>query len=221
MESLATEFEEFVHTQVLAAVSTDTYGELWRGDLTSWHTGLATAVRADDGEATFEGASVSVGIGPYIDLLAGTTDSRLLRSLLVQVPDQVRQTEVAVFDAGPTGAYLPHLQRLDRARPYLPWLAAVAALVGIALAPHRGRALAGVGGGALLGTALSFGLLTLGADRAAGELVATLGTSAAAARSVVETFLAPLNASLGYLAAVGIVIAVTGVLLARQPPTEQ
>lgn len=210
LQKTAGEFEAFVREQVGAAVATEAYADLWRSDMRAWHASLAAAVKADPAEAAFDGSDVRVSLGPYIDLLAENAESELLRSALGLVPDEIRQTEVAVVSAGPFAEYLPVLRRLDAARPYLPWLALIALVAGVLVAPRRDVAVACAGAGFFLTGAVAPLALGSWQSGTVNMLSTTLGVSVETGAVVVGTLTAPLMDWLGYLMFAGVLMAAAG-----------
>ncbi|MBN2846887.1 MAG: hypothetical protein JXP72_00340 [Coriobacteriia bacterium] len=214
-EDLVTEtlarLESFAQEQVRGAMATDQFATLWETNLRLWHVRFRAAVTAADaGHVATEGAEVSVALGPYLDLLAESSDSMVVRMLLGFVPADVRDVRVTAASIDPLRDYLEPLRTLTAAGPFLPWLAMLALLAGIIVAPRRtaatvvaGVAVAVASGGALL-------WLSSTADTISGALAAQTGTSAGTAAQVVTTLTTPLAGWLEATVAAALVAALVG-----------
>ena len=100
VDQLAADLDSLVRQKVEAAVGTDTFGDLWLGEMRRWHIGLVGAVNADADESVTDGAEIRVALGPYVDLLVEQAETPLVQRLITSlVPEDVRQMQVVVFDA--------------------------------------------------------------------------------------------------------------------------
>lgn len=208
--------DTLVRTQVARAVASEQFAALWETNLRLWHVRFVAAATAGRGdEVDIDGADVRVSLGPYIDLVADSSDQVLIRALLGLVPDRIRSLQVTALSMEPFGEYLPPLRRLVAARPYLPWVAALGFALALIAARDKGRALGGVG----LAIALAGGMasVTVGvvSDDAVSRLAGHLGASTVTVAGVVDTLVAPLEHSLGSAVLVGLAVAVAGVLWRR------
>ena len=216
VEEIAIQFEAFVRAQVDSTVRSQSYATLWRTTLRGWHAQFAAAVTArSDTELTMDGAEIRVSLGPYIDVMAENTDEWILRSVLRLVPDEIRQTQVTVMRSQPVADWLPFLRALVRARPYLPWVAGLAFVLAIAIAPRKRLGLAGVGAGIALAGVGPYVWLSAERLRIIELLAANLGASSAAVTHTVDTLAAPLFQWLLYASLAGAVIALVGLIAAR------
>lgn len=223
LETIAQGFEEFVRTQVDAAVDSAGFASLTRTRLSAWHLTFASAVKAEGAAATLEDTTLRVSLGPYIDLLAEKTDQQLVRSVLRGVPDTVRDAEVAVLDVQLVADRLPALRALSAARPYLPWVALAALAAAAAVAPRRPLAILGVGGAVVASGALLRVATLAESGRLASRIVSSLGASSAAADRSVHTLAGPLLEWSAWVMGAGLVVAVVGVgllLLQRRRPAQ-
>jgi hypothetical protein len=216
VEEIAVRFETFVRAQVRSAIRSQSYATLWRTTLRGWHAQFAAAVTArSNAEPTMDGAEIRVSLGPYIDVMAENTDEWLLRSVLRLVPDEIRATQVTVMRSQPLADRLPLLRALVRARTYLPWVAGLAFIGAIVVAPRRWLGLAGAGAGVALAGIAPYAWLSAERLRVIDLLAANLGASPEAIAQTVDALAAPLFEWLLYTGLAGAVIALVGLIAAR------
>jgi hypothetical protein len=211
-EDLVTEtlarLESFAEEQVRGAMATDQFAALWETNLRLWHVRFRAAVTASDSmHVTAEGAEVRVALGPYLDLLAESSDSTVVRMLLGFVPADVRNVQVTAASIDPLTDYLEPLRTLTAAGPFLPWIGMLALLAGISVAPRRPAAATGAGVAVALASGGAFLWLSSAADDIAGALSAQTGASAGAAARVVVTLTNPLAGWLEAAVVAGLIAA--------------
>ena len=214
-EDLVTEalarLESFAEEQVRGALATDQFAALWETNLRLWHVRFRAAVTAaDTTHVTAEGAEVRVALGPYLDLLAESSDSTVVRMLLGFVPADVRDVQVTAASIDPLTDYLEPLRRLTAAGPFLPWIAILALLAGIIAAHRRVAAATGAGVAVAIASGGASLWLSSAADDIAGALAAQTGASAGAAAQVVATLTTPLAGWLEAAVVAGLVAALVG-----------
>jgi hypothetical protein len=213
VENLSGEFERLVRSQISGTVNSDGFALLARSRLQAWHLAFARSI-TDPTIPAEEGAALRVTLGPYIDLLTEKTDQPFVRWVLERLPDTVRDARVAVLDAAPFADRLPALRALSRARPFLPWLAAVALIAGLLLAPRRAWAIVGAGVAlAASGAAMRF-LIDSESQRAIGLVSRWMGASSAASNEAISTLTSPLSEWSGWIIGAGAALALTEAVLA-------
>lgn len=223
VDQLAADLDSLVRQKVEAAVGTDTFGDLWLGEMRRWHIGLVGAVNADADESVTDGAEIRVALGPYIDLLVEQAETPLVRRVITSlVPDDVRQMQVVVFNAELVADRLELLRFLGHARPYLPWAAAVALLLAFAAAPQARHALVGAGGAFAIGGVIAGAFAAKEAERIEGLMRSTFSASNDSVAHFAGTLFGPLSAWIGYLALAGLAALLVGVaLMWRSGPTSE
>ncbi len=214
VDEIVAGFETFVGETVSSAVNTDTFESLWLTEMRMWHVQLVGAVKAPDAEYTPGGATVRVTLGPYIDLLVEQAENLVAQSLIMAlVPDTVRQMQFVVFDAELVENRLLLLRNLDAARPYLPWIAAVALLLALLAAPRRSYAVLGAGIAIAAGGGIAWKMARAEAARIASLMQSTFSASHESASQFAGTLFGPLETWLGYLALAGVVVAALGAIV--------
>ncbi len=205
VDQLAADLDSLVRQKVEAAVGTDTFGDLWLGEMRRWHIGLVGAVNADADESVTDGAEIRVALGPYIDLLVEQAETPLVRRLITSlVPEDVRQMQVVVFDAELVSDRLELLRILGRARPYLPWATAVALLLAFVAAPKARHALFGAGGMLAIGGVIAWAGAARETERIESLMRSTFSASNESAAHFAGTLFGPLSTWIGYLALAGL-----------------
>ncbi|PKQ16461.1 MAG: hypothetical protein CVT67_04840 [Actinobacteria bacterium HGW-Actinobacteria-7] len=220
---LAADFEQFARDQVSAAVHSAGFATLATSRLRAWHLAFARTITTRSASAPTEGTALRVTLGPYIDLLAQKTDQPLVRYVLERLPDGVRDAQVAVLDAQPFADRLPALRALSRARPCLPWAAALALALGLFVAPRKRLAMVG-SGVALVASAIALkALVASEAGRAARLVSGSMGASPAASTQAIDSLTAPLLAWNQWVIGAGAALVALGVillLLQRRKPAQ-
>jgi hypothetical protein len=205
IDQLAADLDSLVREKVEATVATDTFGDLWLGEMRRWHIGLVGAVHADTDESVTDGAEIRVALGPYLDLLIEQAESPLVRRLITSlVPDDIRQAQVVVFNAAPVADRLELLRLLERARPYLPWATAIALLLAFIAAPQARHALFGAGVSFAVGGVIAGAAATREAGRIEDLMHSTFSASKESAAHFTATLFEPLTTWIGYLALAGL-----------------
>lgn len=205
VDQLAADLDSLVRQKVEAAVGTDTFGDLWLGEMRRWHIGLVGAVNADADESVTDGAEIRVALGPYVDLLVEQAETPLVQRLITSlVPEDVRQMQVVVFDAELVSDRLELLRILGRARPYLPWATAVALLLAFVAAPKARHALFGAGGMLAIGGVIAWAGAARETERIESLMRSTFSASNESAAHFAGTLFGPLSTWIGYLALAGL-----------------
>ncbi|MEA5075944.1 MAG: hypothetical protein VB139_06300 [Coriobacteriia bacterium] len=205
VDQLAADLDSLVRQKVEAAVGTDTFGDLWLGEMRRWHIGLVGAVNADSDESVTDGAEIRVALGPYVDLLVEQAETPLVQRLITSlVPEDVRQMQVVVFDAELVSDRLELLRILGRARPYLPWATAVALLLAFVAAPKARHALFGAGGMLAIGGVIAWAGAARETERIESLMRSTFSASNESAAHFAGTLFGPLSTWIGYLALAGL-----------------
>lgn len=205
VDQLAADLDSLVRQKVEAAVGTDTFGDLWLGEMRRWHIGLVGAVNADADESVTDGAEIRVALGPYVDLLVEQAETPLVQRLITSlVPEDVRQMQVVVFDAELVSDRLELLRILGRARPYLPWATAVALLLAFVAAPKARHALFGAGGMLAIGGVIAWAGVARETERIESLMRSTFSASNESAAHFAGTLFGPLSTWIGYLALAGL-----------------
>lgn len=205
VDQLAADLDSLVRQKVEAAVGTDTFGDLWLGEMRRWHIGLVGAVNADADESVTDGAEIRVALGPYVDLLVEQAETPLVQRLITSlVPEDVRQMQVVVFDAELVSDRLELLRILGRARPYLPWAPAVALLLAFVAAPKARHALFGAGGMLAIGGVIAWAGAARETERIESLMRSTFSASNESAAHFAGTLFGPLSTWIGYLALAGL-----------------
>jgi hypothetical protein len=216
--------EAYVAQQVEAVVDSGAFRALVVESLSLWHTHLVSAIVAQPGEApTVENTRVRVALGAYLDVFAAQTNDPIVSGVLSRIPASIRKTEILMMDVGPLAEKLGALRALYQVRGIAPLIAALAFVLGIAIAPRRREALVGAGGA----VALAAGLPAVWLSQQRTDLVASmtggLGATEKTASAVFDTLAAPLNTWLMYTAAAGAAVALVGIVLVfvsgRSPET--
>ncbi len=205
VDQLAADLDSLVRQKVEAAVGTDTFGDLWLGEMRRWHIGLVGAVNADADESVTDGAEIRVALGPYVDLRVEQAETPLVQRLITSlVPEDVRQMQVVVFDAELVSDRLELLRILGRARPYLPWATAVALLLAFVAAPKARHALFGAGGMLAIGGVIAWAGVARETERIESLMRSTFSASNESAAHFAGTLFGPLSTWIGYLALAGL-----------------
>lgn len=205
VDQLAADLDSLVRQKVEAAVGTDTFGDLWLGEMRRWHIGLVGAVNADADESVTDGAEIRVALDPYVDLLVEQAETPLVQRLITSlVPEDVRQMQVVVFDAELVSDRLELLRILGRARPYLPWATAVALLLAFVAAPKARHALFGAGGMLAIGGVIAWAGAARETERIESLMRSTFSASNESAAHFAGTLFGPLSTWIGYLALAGL-----------------
>lgn len=205
VDQLAADLDSLVRQKVEAAVGTDTFGDLWLGEMRRWHIGLVGAVNADADESVTDGAEIRVALGPYVDLLVEQAETPLVQRLITSlVPEDVRQMQVVVFDAELVSDRLELLRILGRARPYLPWATAVALLLAFVAAPKARHALFSAGGMLAIGGVIAWAGAARETERIESLMRSTFSASNESAAHFAGTLFGPLSTWIGYLALAGL-----------------
>lgn len=205
IDQLAADLDSLVRQKIEAAVRTDTFGDLWLGEMRRWHIGLVGAVHATTDESVTDGAEIRVALGPYIDLLIEQAESPLIRRLITGlVPDDIRRMQVVVFNAEPVADRLELLRLLERARPYLPWATAVALLLAFAAAPQARHALLGAGVSLAIGGVIAGAVAARETGRIEDLMHSTFSASEESVAQFAAALFEPLSTWIGYLALAGL-----------------
>lgn len=205
IHQLAADLDSLVRQKIEAAVGSDTFGNLWLGEIRRWHVGLVGAVHATDAESVTDGAVIRVSLGPYVDLLAEQTENPLVRRLITSlIPDDVRQMQVVVFDAELVADRLDVLRLLGRARPYLPWATAVALLLAFTAAPQARHALFGAGVSLAVGGVAAGTVAAQETARVESLMRSTFSASEESVAQFTGALFGPLSTWIGYLALAGL-----------------
>jgi hypothetical protein len=215
--------EAYVAQQVEAVVDSGAFRALVVESLGLWHAHLVSAIVAQPGEApTVENTRVRVPLGAYLDVFAAQTNDPIVSGVLSRIPASIRKTEILMMDVGPLAEKLGALRVLYQVRRIAPLVAALAFVLGIAIAPRRREALVGAGGA----VTLAAGLPAVWLSQQRADLVASmtgLGATEKTASAVFDTLAAPLNTWLMYTAAAGAAVALVGIILVfvsgRSPET--
>ena len=214
IDQLATDLDSLVRENVEAVVGTDTFGDLWLGEMRRWHVGLVGAVRANADESVTDGAEIRVALGPYIDLLIEEAETPLIQRLITSlVPDDVRQMQVVVFNAELVADRLELLRFLGHARPYLPWAAAVALILTCLVAPQPRHALFGTGGALAIGGAIAGAVAARETERIENLMRSTFSASEESVAHFAGTLFGPLSTWVEYLALAGLAALLVGVAM--------
>jgi hypothetical protein len=205
IDQLAADLDSLVRQKIEAAVRTDTFDDLWLGEMHRWHIGLVGAVHATTGESVTDGAEIRVALGPYIDLLIEQAESPLVRRLITNlVPDDIRQMQVVVFNAELIADRLELLRLLGRARPYLPWATAVALLLAFTAAPQARHALFGAGVSLAIGGVIAGAVTARETERIESLMRSTFSASDESVAHFAGALFEPLSTWIGYLALAGL-----------------
>lgn len=214
---IALAVEEFVANQVTRVVESDQFAQLWERSLRAAHGQLIAVLRADESSLTaLEDGWLSLRIGTVVD----AARDRLIAngfSIARFIPDS--QATLRLAQLSP--------QTVDAARTAYWWLQngplvassiAVLALLGALLvAHHRPRALRWAGL-AILATGLLTAIgVRVGRGALASDLTGALESEAAT--RVADVLLSGAQTSAWAVAAGGVLIAATGFVLGRRPPT--
>jgi hypothetical protein len=205
IDQLAADLDSLVRQKIEAAVRTDTFDDLWLGEMHRWHIGLVGAVHATTGESVTDGAEIRVALGPYIDLLIEQAESPLVRRLITNlVPDDIRQMQVVVFNAELIADRLELLRLLGRARPYLPWATAIALLLAFTAAPQARHALFGAGVSLSIGGVIAGAVTARETERIESLMRSTFSASNESVAHFAGVLFEPLSTWIGYLALAGL-----------------
>ena len=221
IDQLAADLDSLVRQKIEAAVRTDTFGDLWLGEMRRWHIGLVGAVHATTDESVTDGAEIRVALGPYIDLLIEQAESPLIRRLITSlVPDDIRQMQVVVFNAELIADRLELLRLLGRARPYLPWATAVALLLAFTAAPQARHALFGAGVSLAIGGVIAGAVTARETERIESLMRSTFSASDESVAHFAGALFEPLSTWIGYLALAGLAAMFVGAaMMWRRRPT--
>ncbi|RII11324.1 hypothetical protein DSC45_28970 [Streptomyces sp. YIM 130001] len=195
---------DFVHEAVISFAGTKAYQGAWDTATRATHNAFIDAL--DDGAAD----KVTLDLAPVVE--------RVRQQLIEDdVPFAGRipvpHVEVTLLDSVDLGGFRKGFHMLEAAGIWFPVAAVVCALVGVALAARRARAMILTG----IGVVLAAGVLALGlalARRATlDDLPASVSTDAVAA--VYDALTATLRTSVWVLVIVGVVAVVAGGVTAR------
>lgn len=207
--------ENVVRDLVRSAVASNEFAELWTEANRLAHRDFVAVVtgEADDGE---RGGTVVIPLG---ELLATVDDP--FADLGVSLPDLLEGVEVEVVVISPEGVALARqwVPLLDPVAGAAPWLALAAWVGALLITPKGSRAgiLAGIG----LGATVTGAAALLAADLARSRYLDTLppdGLPPAAAASIYDALVEPLQSRAWVLLIAGAAIAVVGFIASLLRP---
>ena len=215
-ERLVSEFERYVTESVEGVVHSDRFGSIWLDAARIWHGSFAEFVRGgSDVFLDFEGGAMRIALAPYLEVVEERLDEPLLAPVIGLVLGPARDARITLVESPALEQQVELVRWLYRMREALWAIAALAFVAGIALAPDRPLAVAGAGFGMLLGgvaPTVWFVAQRVTAERIFGRLV---GATPDSSRAAYDALAVPAREWFLVVAGAGLVVAGTGVLLAR------
>lgn len=219
-ERLASEFERFVRDEVDSAVRSDAFADAWADGIRIWHGSFSEAVKGGDAAyLDFEDGAMRVALAPYLELVEDRVDEPVLQSVIGMLLDPVRDSRVTLIESRLLTEQIEVMRWLYGMQTALWWIAGVALLLALVLAPRRELALIGAGlGMALAGVAPAAWVLT---QRSTAESVLgrLTGATPSTTRSAYETLTSPLLEWYAIAIGVGLAVAAAGWLISRRRPS--
>ncbi|BAJ29333.1 MULTISPECIES: hypothetical protein [Kitasatospora] len=193
----------FVHDQVLRFVQSDAFAAVWTGVLRNAHAAFDKVLTGQGGGAVrVEGDTVSLDLGPVV---AAVKERLVANGLGIASKIPEVHTDYTLVQSDSVRKAQTGLRLLDLAGFWVPVLALLCAVGGVALAVRRRRATVG----AALGMAAGAGVLGIGLTVFRAVYLDKLPAEVdqAAAMAVYDTLVRYLRAAIRMLLALGVVIA--------------
>lgn len=207
-------FDTIVRTHIAAAVHSDRFRTLALSSLRGWHAEFRGAVVSSTTPDASSISTVTVSLAPYLDLLSEQTDNAVVAYAIALVPEEVRSSQAPVVNLGGISQTIPALRALHRSEPYLPWIAVVSLLAGIAVAPRRSIALSAAGFATAAASGTTLVVLLVIASQQGSALARRTALSAQTGDAVVSALSTPLATSLVWATTIGVALGLLGIVIA-------